>query len=64
MPAFSWTIDVKEAESEQRHLRELVSLETSLPHSLHSPYLDFESGIAIGTSYDENTKRCFEVGCQ
>lgn len=57
MPAFSWTTDVDDAKSEQRHLRDLVRLETALP-----PSLEFEKGVAIGSAYDENSKRCLAVG--
>lgn len=56
MPVFSWTTDIDEAKSEQRSMRELVRLETAMPESL-----DFDQGIAIGTSYEPNTKRAFAV---
>ncbi|GEM_PF-3516148 len=57
MPAFYWTTDAEEAKKEQLALRDLVTLNTTLLRSL-----DFKRGIAIGTAYDENTKRSFAVG--
>lgn len=57
MPTFTWTKDVEEAKKEQLNLRELVKLQTAL-----QPSLAFTSGLAIGTAYEENTKRSFAVG--
>ena len=57
MPAFSWTTEVEEAEREQRTLRDLVRVDNS---SL-AP-LKFTKGVALGSAYDEKSKRAFAVG--
>lgn len=57
MPAFRWTTDVDEAKSEQRTLRDLVRVDDS---SL-AP-LSFSRGMALGSAYDEKSKRAFAVG--
>ncbi len=57
MPPFHWTSNVEDAKQEQRTIKELLSLETGLP-----PSLSFNTGLAIGCSYEENTGRAFAVG--
>lgn len=54
MQSFFWTVDVREAEREQLVLRELVKHDTDS--------LQFMHGLAVGTAYDENSKRCVAVG--
>lgn len=57
MPPFSWTSDRQTAEREQLNLRELLMLQDSF-----SDVSELKKGLAIGTSYDENSKHCVAVG--
>ncbi|MBU4332248.1 endonuclease V [Patescibacteria group bacterium] len=54
MASFSWTTDRKEAKQEQQSLYNLLNLKNTL---LNLP--KFNRGIAIGSAYEENTKRAF-----
>lgn len=56
MANFYWTTDVEEAKGEQRTLADLVEIKKSTFNLAR-----FNSGLAIGTAYEENTKRAFAV---
>lgn len=56
MTAFSWATDPDVATSEQTALRELVTL--TRPNG-EMPF--FSRGLAIGTAYDENTRKAVAV---
>ena len=56
MANFYWTKDIDEARKEQQTLVELVKTKKSTFDSAH-----FNFGLAIGTSYEENTKTAFAV---
>lgn len=57
MPAFSWTTDPELALVEQGNLHELVVLNSGAAKGA-----GFSKGLAIGTSYEENTKRAIAIG--
>lgn len=57
MATFLWPNEKDDAIKEQLALRDLVKLTTVFPTSL-----SFDHGLAIGTSYEENTKTAFSVG--
>jgi len=56
MPNYAWTTDVDQARKDQITLSGLVSLTTSPAVG------DMDTGLAIGTSYDENTNSAFAIG--
>lgn len=56
MANFHWTNDIEEAKKEQQTLADLVEIKKSTFNMLQ-----FNSGLAIGTAYEENTKRAFAV---
>lgn len=56
MSGFSWTNEVDEARAEQLTLRNLVSI----PEGAAAPI--FSRGLAIGTAYDENSRRAIAIG--
>ncbi len=55
MAAFAWTTDIREAEFEQKKLRDLVRIE-------QTGILNFECGLAVGTAYDPNSGQCVAIG--
>lgn len=59
MPAFHWTTDVEEAKLEQRSLKDLINLNTTLPESL-----EFNRGMAIGVSYVKSENIAVAVGVE
>lgn len=56
MANFFWTKDKEDAKKEQQVLVDLVETKTAAFDPLR-----FTSGLAIGTAYEENTKRAFAV---
>lgn len=56
MADFYWTNDAEEAKKEQQTLADLVEIKKSTFNPSQ-----FSSGLAIGTAYEENTKRAFAV---
>ncbi len=56
MANFFWTKDIKEAKKEQQTLADLVETKKSAFN-----LAQFNTGLAIGTAYEENTKRAFVV---
>lgn len=56
MISFYWTKDVEEAKREQGALVNLVEISKSNFNSM-----SFQTGLAIGTAYEENTKTAFAV---
>ncbi|MBU4256820.1 endonuclease V [Patescibacteria group bacterium] len=54
MAIFSWTTDKEEAKQEQQTLYNLLELRNALPN-----LPSFKRGIAVGSAYEENTKRAF-----
>ncbi len=57
MGAFMWTTDPMQAKLERGNLQPLVKMTTTLGRALSVVW-----GIAIGTAYDEKSKRAFGCG--